>query len=232
MPAMPTQLDIGPQLALAALLFGGMLMCFFGSRIFVVALALGGFICGASIGAYVAWRVTAPADIIHNAATYAQILDAMYHATNRTVILVWTLAGGVGGALICILMHWVGVFILGVWMAAALVNLVMSHAPLNVYLIALAVAGLIGGIAAIVMRRQIIIISTAYNGALALMFAIYATFTDNTVQSGITALRNFNRHTFIFLVCTLLFGTIGSYVQFALGPKTIGAPSAKPKAGG
>lgn len=229
---MPAQIDIGPQLVLAALLFGGALMCFFGSRIFVIALALGGFLCGASIGAYIAWRVTAPADIIQNAATYPQIVEAMYHAANRTVILVWMLAGGIGGSLLCVLMHWVGVFILGVWMAAALVNLVMVHAPSSVYLISLAVAGLVGGIAAIVMRRQIIIISTAYNGAFALMFAIFAAFTDRTVQTATATLHNFDRHMFILLASTLLIGTIGAYVQFALGPKTIGARAAKQEGGG
>jgi len=106
------------------------------------------------------------------------------------------------------------------------------HAPSSVYLISLAVAGLIGGIAAIVMRRQIIIVSTAYNGAFGMMFALFATFTNRTIQTATASIQSFDRHVLILLACTILLGTVGAYVQFALGPKAIGAPAPKPKQSG
>jgi hypothetical protein len=211
--------DVASKVFLSIALVGGAALCFFGSRLFKVALGIGGLVCGSAVAAYLAWRYTAPDVVIQAASTPPEILRAICNPMNPTVILVCALCGGVAGAVVCALMHRVGVFAIGVCLGAALVHLTMAQAGVGTYLIVLAIVGLIGGILALLLRRTIVILSTAFNGALAFMLAIFALLKQHTLQEAAYGLRDFGNDFWVVLGCTVILTAIGGYVQFTTAPE-------------
>lgn len=209
--------ELAPRIFMLALVFGGVLMCFFGVRLLVLTLGIAGFFIGAMVAAYIAWRTTAPPEVINGAQTYYDILSAMIHAHNRTALILWGILGGLVGLVACVLAHIVGIFILGMWLGALLVNLAIPKTA-GVYLVAVSIAAAVGGVLAVIMRRMIIIITTAYNGALLMMFAIFALLRNLGGMESIEALKKMNGDTIVVLGCTALIGTVGTYVQFMLTP--------------
>ncbi len=210
-------LELAPKAVLIAAVVGGALMCFFGARLLRLALGLAGFAGGALIAAYVAWRVTAPAGQVGAAVRFAEIVSAMAQASNPATLLAWAAVGGVLGAVLSVLVQWVGMFVLGVWLGIMLGNAVMAGATTNSYLTVLAICGLAGGLLAVVMRRTILVISTAFNGAFGLMFGVYALLKEYSPHDALTRLRLPGTDALVVIGCTLLLGVIGAYVQFVTG---------------
>jgi len=215
--ALPPEVVANTILCVALVL--GAAMCFFGWRLFRFALALAGFACGAALSAYLAWRFSAPADAVAAANTYPAILDAMAAAPNPIVLGVWAGCGGVAGAVLSAFLDVVGVFALGAWLGATLAHATMTEQTLDVYMMTLAILAVIGGVLALLMRRPLVVISTALNGALAMMFGVYALFKNISPLDALTELKALGNDTFVLLGLTVILGAIGAYVQFSTAPE-------------
>lgn len=206
-------------IVLGTAIVSGAALCFFGHRLFKVALGIAGFVCGFVIAAYIGWKMTAPVEVMHQVRAYPDILDAMMNAKNPAVLMVCGLAGGVAGALLSTFLDRVGVFMIGASLGVLLANLALAQIPPNAYVIALAILALLGGILALTYRRAIVIISTALNGALAMMFGMYGMIKDLSPPQGFRALRRFGHDAYVLLGCIIVLGFIGAYVQWRMAPK-------------
>ena len=204
---------------LEGIILAGMAMCFFGIRLFRVALGCAGFLAGGLVAAYLAWRWTATPEVVRGAVTFADILTRMSQADNQTVLLVWAGAGGIAGAIVSVMMHWVGVLVLGAWLGTMLAQTAMAGTPAQSYYIVYAILALIGGILALVLRRVIVIVSTAFNGAVGAMFGIYALLKHLSPQKAVEQLQAGGGDGWVVLSCTAVLAVIGGYVQFVTMPK-------------
>jgi len=210
--------DVASKIILSVAILGGAALCFFGCRLFKFALGIAGFACGAAVAACVALALTSP-DKIQAAQGYPGIIQALANSPNRTVLTVWAGAGGVAGAILSVLMHQVGVFVLGAWLGTMLANMTMVRATTNSYLIVVAILGLMGGVLALILRKTIMVLSTAFNGAMALMFGMYALLKSYRPSEALTELQKFGNDAYVVLGCTIILGAIGGFVQFVMMPK-------------
>ena len=137
------------------LLAGGTLACFAGYRLFRVVLAIFGFMFGA-------W-----------------IASSMMGVTNTAGMLAAAFIGGLIGALIRVLAYFVGIALVGAGLGATLAHVGWSQFAAAVPP-ALAVIGfaIVGAVAAMVLQRYVIIVSTAAGGAWTLVVGALALAGD------------------------------------------------------
>lgn len=125
------------------LVLGGALSCFAGYRLFKIVLGIYGFVLG------------------------AMLASSAMGVTNTTGMIVASLVGGVCGALILVFAYFMGTALLGAGIGALVVapigwGYVRTGDPPAAVVIVLAV---IGAIAAMFLRRYVIIVATAFGGA-------------------------------------------------------------------
>lgn len=137
-------------IALVAILVG-VLNCFFGYRILKVVLGVTGFCAGASAG----WAASA---------ALAQ--------GNAWIALVCALLGGVIGALLCIWLYFLGIFLLGAGFGAVLASAFLTGSGVHAQIVIILIAALICGAIALALQKFMIIISTAFGGAYLLVGGI------------------------------------------------------------
>jgi len=210
--------EIGAKVVLSIAILGGAMMCFFGIRLFRVVLCVAGLVIGATVAAYFAVKLTLPAGEVPPPPTYAALMSAIKTAPSETFVLVWAVVGGVVGALLSLLTHQVGVFLLGAWLGKMVAELTTAGSSNQSSMMVLAILVLIGGVLAIVMRKTIIIVSTAFNGAFALMFGMYALLKHRSPEWAAQDLQKGGHDLYVLLGCTAVMALIGGYVQFATAP--------------
>lgn len=123
------------------LVFGGVLACFLGYRLFRIVLAIYGFVLGALLAT----------SALGAAETWTMVLAAV--------------VGGLIGALILIVAYFIGVALIGAGLATVVVHLVasqMGREPSPWLVIGMAVAG---ALLALALQRFVIIVGTAFGGA-------------------------------------------------------------------
>lgn len=127
---------------LFTLLFG-LLSCFFGWRVFRLVLTIAGFIAGFALGASFA-----PVD-------------------QPTLQLVYGLVAGLVGAVLAYVLFAIGVFIAGAGLGIVVGGAIgtLLGASNEVTLIIVVVCLVAGGLIALVLQKLMIIISTAFSGA-------------------------------------------------------------------
>jgi hypothetical protein len=140
--------------AAALLVFGGLLACFFGYRLFRFVLGLFGFILGALAA------------------------SSLFGMTDTWHMVVAAIAGGAVGALLMLAAYFVGVALVGAGLGALLVNLAWTQIagdphPFIVVLVAVA-----GALAATWLQRYVIILGTAFGGAWTLIVGALALIGD------------------------------------------------------
>lgn len=129
----------------ACLIFLGLIICFFGFRIFRFALSVGGFIAGATFFAGVAYTLT-------------DGKDAM-------VMLIAGISGGVISAFILLYLYSVGIFLLGSIFGIIVTSVYFAIFNIEVgYLIYLIPAILCGAITVLLQKFMIVLI-TSFSGA-------------------------------------------------------------------
>jgi hypothetical protein len=200
------------RVVLSVSILGGAAMCFFGARLFRVALAIAGFVCGAPLAAAAALLFSYNLAIT-DVQTYPQALQVV--AENPSPMLVSiALCGGVAGAILAALSERIGLFLVGVTLGGGLAQAVLIRANPGTYLTALAVVALIGGVLALLLRRAILILSTSLNGALALMFGVYAMLKQLSPVDAVLALQRLGNDAWVVFASAGVLGLIGLYVQF------------------
>jgi uncharacterized protein DUF4203 len=127
--------------AAIVLVLGGLLSCFAGYRVFRIVLGIYGFILGALIAS-----------------------SAM--GTDQTLwMVVAALVGGIVGALILIAAYFVGVALIGAGIGAFAANMIGAALGREPHVLVVIVLAIVGALAALVLQRYVIIVSTAFGGA-------------------------------------------------------------------
>lgn len=124
------------------LVLGGALSCFAGYRLFRFVMAIYGFLFGAAFA------------------------SSMVGATNSTGMIVAGLVGGLVGAVVLVFAYFVGVALLGAGLGALIAHAGWNYVrPGDPPLLALVALAVLGAVAAMVLQRYVIIVSTAFGGA-------------------------------------------------------------------
>ena len=146
----PEALDI----CVGATMVVGLIICFFGYRIFKVVLALAGCLVG-GLGA-------------------AAAASAM--SDQQSVVLVAGLVGSLVGSVLAVGLYFVGVFLLGAGAGAGLgvgLCIVMKAEPMaDPARLLIAVAFVVGGVVALVLQKLLIILSTSFGGAWSISYGV------------------------------------------------------------
>ncbi len=198
---------------LCGAVFCGAVLCFFGYRLFRFAVVLGGLVLGATLAAHVAWHQTATAETLAMVGTFEDVVVAVLHPWNPDVIVVWAVAGGVAGGVLSLFLQQVAVFALGSLVGGGIVNYTMGASPTNTYWIVLAVVGLISGILALLLRKIVIVVSTAVSGALALVFGLYALIAGYSFEDVLGRLQTSGSGVYVAIGCAIILAAVGGYVQ-------------------
>jgi hypothetical protein len=145
--------------AAIVLLFGGVVSCFFGYRLFRIVLALFGFV----IGALAASSIMA--------------------ASNSTAMLIAALVGGLVGAGILFAAYFVGVTLAGALLGAVLANLAFSAAHHQPHILVVVLCAIAGAAAAMWLQRWFIIVSTGFGGAWTILVGTLAMLGDTKAMA-------------------------------------------------
>ena len=186
------------QLTAPAAIAAGILICFWGYRILKITLGIMGFIGGASGG----WAV-----------------GLSLASGNNGVALVCAVIGGVIGAVLCVWLFFLGIFLLGA-SAGAIVGAAFFHAahqqPQPILLLVLAV---VFGVIALVMQKFMIIVSTAFSGSYLVIAGIFHLFKGShhfsplwfeRVESGSAGVQDY-----LVLALWLVVGLAGMMFQYS-----------------
>jgi hypothetical protein len=182
-------------LALAAFTVG-VISCFFGHRLFNVILVMWGFIGGAVIGITIA-----AGNVISTQMIYAVI-------------------GGIIGAVLSRLLYYVGVFIIGVSFGMSLALVAAGFLGINQPpLLLAAICGIIGGIAAIVLSKWMIMVATAFSGASLIVLGVMLLFGRYSIDSiGTLRLTEFPptspTYDQMATIAWLILGILGFMIQY------------------
>ncbi len=122
----------------------GILICFWGYRLLTLTLGVMGFIAGATGG----WAV-----------------GLSLAPGNNGIALVCALIGGVIGAVLCIWLFILGVFLLGASAGAIVATALFSAAGNQPQPILVLVLAIVFGVIALVMQKLMIVVCTAFSGS-------------------------------------------------------------------
>ena len=122
----------------------GILICFWGYRLLKLTLGVMGFIAGATGG----WAV-----------------GLSLAPGNNGIALVCAVIGGVIGAVLCIWLFFLGIFLLGASAGAIVATALFSAAGNQPQPILVLVVAIVFGLIALVMQKLMIVVSTAFIGS-------------------------------------------------------------------
>ncbi|SIQ41180.1 protein of unknown function [Alkalispirochaeta americana] len=170
----------------------GAVQCFLGYRIFKVVLAVTGFLAGGLVAGSITFAITEV----------------------ETTALLAGAVGGVAGAAVMLGLYVLGVFFIGALLGAVLgvsFSALGGFAPEPVVLLVLAAAT---GIAAVVLQRIMIILSTSFAGSWSVVIgtAYFVTGRVNPADMG-ALLRIDQGLLYVLLGCWVALGVAGVVVQ-------------------
>lgn len=177
----------------------GLLNCFFGYRIFRALLALYGLILGVLVGAALAGNVT----------------------DGETLwVIVGAIAGGLVGAVLFVLLYFVGVFLVGAAGGVSLATLIGGILGIDMPTLVIIILAVVVGIIALILQRAVLILATAFSGAWLVVSGAAALITGtepaftNVFQRA--AEGTTNTYSLIVIAAWLVLGIAGTIVQFAM----------------
>lgn len=152
--------DYSVPVSVVALLVG-LANCFLGYRIFRFVLGLVGFILGAAAGAMIG-------GYIGDGGELATIIGA--------------LVGGFIGAVLLVVLYFLGVFLFGAAVGAMLVGVIGSSLGYDMPVVAVIVGAVILGIVAVALQRVVIILGTALSGSWTAVVGGYALIQHQSLE--------------------------------------------------
>ena len=132
------------QLLSAALLLllGGVVVCFFGRRLFRVSLAIVGFVIGAGAA------------------------SSMFGVSDRMPMVIAGVVGGLIGAAILYAAYYIGVALVGAALGAVAANVGFSLAQTEPPVLAVVLCAVAGAVASTYLQRYFVIVGSGFVGAL------------------------------------------------------------------
>jgi len=129
--------------AAVVLLFGGLLACVAGYRLFKFVLGIYGFVLG------------------------AMLASSAMGVTNTTGMIVASLVGGVCGALLLMFAYFIGIALVGAGLGALVAHVGWSSVGKggDPPALAIVVLAIVGSIGAMFLQRYVIVVATAFGGA-------------------------------------------------------------------
>lgn len=188
--------DVLALLAIAV----GVLGCFFGYRILKVMLGVMGFIAGAA-GGWQAGLAFAPG--------------------NTGVAAIVALICGIIGAVLCIWLFFLGIFLLGASSGAIVANALFGTGTSQPQPLIILGFAIVFGIVAILIQKFMIILSTAFSGAYLIAAGVlhFMAGTKDPFSLGGSFLGASGRTGYIGLACWIILGLVGVSVQYRGGRK-------------
>jgi hypothetical protein len=187
----------------------GLLNCFLGYRLFRFMLGVYGFVLGAALGV---------------------VLAGILAEGNLLVLVLAAVVCGLLGAGLMVALYFVGVFVVGAVAGALLASLVGAGLGIELPVLVTLVLAVVVGIVALFLQRVVIVLSTAFSGAWAVVSGGTSLLTGRSM-----ALIDPFRHRlawqraswplFVALLVWLVLGIVGAVVQFrTTGEEEAGMP--------
>jgi len=192
----PTTLKI---FSIIATLFG-LLICFFGYKIFRIVLAILGFIIGASFIAGVGFTLTDGNEIL--------------------IILIAGIAGGLVAAVILLFLYSAGVFLLGALFGISVFSGILILINIDTSPLLYIMPAILGGIIALLLQKFMIILITSFAGAwiavIGTLYVLNSNFNPFTPEF----INNISEiDTYRILLSLIALGGLGFVVQYIIFPK-------------
>ena len=192
------------DIAIICSIFLGAISCFFGYRIFKVILGILGFILGAIAASGIA-------DIIFDG--------------QQIVILIAALVGGIIGAAIFSFLYFVGIFALGAILGVIIGTLISSIIGGALQLVLQAILAIIGGIAALIFQKFMIILATAFSGSWSIVTGLYYFITGDLnfyrIFQNPKNLFLLDKYFFVALMSWFMLGIISIVIQYKITRKRL-----------
>lgn len=180
----------------------GALGCFFGYRIFKLILGILGFVLGAILAAWIA----------------NNILDG-----SQTIVVIAALAGGIICAVLMTFLYFIGIFVLGAILGGLLGTLIGTALEGYLQIIIQLILAVIGGVIALIFQKFMIIIATSLSGSWSAVTGIYYFISGDLdiyrIYQQPKNLLFVDIHFYIILLCWLILGVIGIFVQYKITGK-------------
>jgi hypothetical protein len=136
--------------AAALLLLGGLIVCFFGRKLFRVSLAIVGFVIGAGAA------------------------SSIFGISDRLPMMIAGLVGGFIGAGILYAAYYIGVALVGAALGAVAANLGFALMETDPPVLAVVLCAVAGAVAATYLQRYFVIVGSGFVGALMIVHAAVA----------------------------------------------------------
>ena len=187
--------------AAIALVIGGAIACFAGYRLFRMVLAIYGFFVG------------------------AMLASSVMASSNALGMVVAALVGGVIGSIVLFFAYFAGIALVGAGLGAFLVHFAWRQvAAMDPPVVAVILFAALGTVAALVLQRYVIVVSTAFAGAWTLIVGALA-LDRGSLRSSAAAdvwiLYPFtaaNGQRWV-LIAWIVLGLVGTGVQLGLTAK-------------
>lgn len=185
---------------LAAVVLLGVLICFFGYRMFRFVLAIVGFIIGASFVAGFGFTLTDGKEIV--------------------VILIAAVAGGLIVGALFLFLYSAGVFLIGAIFGILLFSGIIGFVNSNTNPILYILPALVGGILALLLQKFMIILITSFTGAwVSVMAVLYFISSDFSPFRLEFIDRLGENQTYRIVFSWLALGMLGFITQYIIFPK-------------
>ena len=185
---------------LTAVVLLGLLICFFGYRMFRFVLAIGGFIIGASFVAGFGFTLTDGKEIV--------------------VILIAAVAGGLIVGALFLFLYSSGVFLVGAIFGILLFSGIIGFVNSNTSLILYILPAFVGGILALLLQKFMIILITSFTGAwVSVMAVLYFISSDFSPFRLEFIDRLDENQTYRIVFSWLALGMLGFITQYIIFPK-------------
>jgi hypothetical protein len=149
--------------AAGILVFGGIVACFLGYRLFKFVLAIFGFIIGALAA------------------------SSIWGASDTTYMVIAALLGGMAGGLLLLAAYFVGVALVGAGLGALLANIIWTQIEGDPHPFVVVMFSVAGALIATWLQRYVIILGTAFGGAWTIVVGILAMMGDKTAMNAAAA---------------------------------------------
>lgn len=185
---------------LVAVVLLGVLICFFGYRMFRFVLAIVGFIIGASFVAGFGFTLTDGKEIV--------------------VILIAAVAGGLIVGALFLFLYSAGVFLIGAIFGILLFSGIIGFVNSNTSPILYILPALVGGILALLLQKFMIILITSFTGAWVSVMAVLYFISNDFSPFRLEFIDRLGENqTYRIVFSWLALGMLGFITQYIIFPK-------------
>lgn len=180
----------------------GILICFFGYRIFRLVLAVAGFIIGASFIAGVGFTLTEGNQIL--------------------VIVIAGIAGGLITAVILLFLYSAGVFVLGSLFGVVIFSGMVAISNINIDPLVYILPAILSGIVALILQKFMIVLITSFAGAWIAVISTFYLINSDFNPLNPDFINNISEiETYRIALSLIALGGLGFITQYLIFPQKV-----------